>query len=477
MAGVVITMSGDEARLFQAMAKVLAQQDKLNNKLKDTGKTSEETGRKTKDSYDKMSLSVGKLTGSLVGYAAGLVTIEAGVTAIKTAWELVRKEQEAGLNALKSTQSQDRRLLQISTSPEEFNRFRAQSDSLSNQFGVDRTVTREVLFSAVSEGFRDAVPAIIAANRVVDPTSAAGVAGQAPALFKGTIGALEAVNLTLKAAQASRLNFEQIAGSLPQASEGASVAKATAEETLAVLSVLASEFKSGETAADRIKAFATASGISDQFAGQGIVAVVEKLQAMDEAGRKDFLGSSAELNVAYVKMSDNLDLIKQRVEEFNREGADFAAGGGLLRSQTAIANNDPFTRALVIEARAKMARESGQVQDSSISGAATEAARITASGKLAKELMPIQVAGAMLTPIASTLAANAGLSPEASAEIGAGAPRAAFALGSFGFTEIYRLLFVTSEKLDRAAYNLEAASARLGNATPQARAAAAGASQ
>jgi hypothetical protein len=44
MAGVVVTMSGDEARLFNAMKKVVDQQDKMNNKFKDGGKASKSAG-------------------------------------------------------------------------------------------------------------------------------------------------------------------------------------------------------------------------------------------------------------------------------------------------------------------------------------------------------------------------------------------------------------------------------------------------
>jgi len=475
MAGVVVTMDGDETRLFRAMQKVLEKQNQMNEKFKEGGKASEDAGRKSSDAWSKTTLSLDTMKAGLISYASGLATVAAAVGVVKTAWEQVRKEQEAGLNQLQRTQGQDRRLLQISNSPQEFDQLRGQADQLASQFGVDRAVVREVIFSAVSENFRDAVPAIIAANKVIDPQSAAGVAGQVPALFKNTIGALEAVNLTLKAAQASRLDFEQIARSLPQAAEGGSVAKATAEETLAVLSVLASEFKSGETAADRIKAFATKAGITEGFSGQGIIAVVEKLQALDEDARGKFLGESAELNVAYVKLSENLALIKQRVIEFNQEREAFAAGGGLLAQQSGIAAGDPRSIALINEARSRQALEAAQVGAFGQTGATASSAQNIAQAQLLSQSLPARILGSITTPIISGIGSLFGFSPN---EIGAAASQfASSATGPVGIITGAAELAKAAESLSAASARLDSATARMGNTTPSARAQAAGASQ
>ena len=387
---------------------------------------------------DKQNTLIGSATSQLTAYAsaAGVAGVAIGV--IRAGWETINEEQQKGLDALKATQDSSRALLQISDTAEEFNSLKSQAQVLSSSSGVPLERVEGVLFSAVSEGFRDAVPDIIAANQVVDVNSAAGVAGQVPALFQGAIGSLEAVDLTLKAARDSRLNFEQIAKSLPQAAEGAAVAKATPEETLAVLSVLASRFKSGDVDADRIKAFATKvvidagggdtdeefqekvdkekakvataekqlrakeervadlekrldnakatekegiqtqlerakrdvsefdrtrlefnapeRGSRESLAGIGIVAAVEKLQAMSEVERADFLKDSQELNTVYIALTEELETIKQREKEITEERAKFAAGGGLLRERIAIAagneqlaavkNNDIATQKL-----------------------------------------------------------------------------------------------------------------------------------
>jgi hypothetical protein len=475
MAGVVVTMDGDETRLFRAMQKVLEKQNQMNEKFKEGGNASEDAGRKSSDSWSKTTLSLDTMKAGLISYASGLASVAGAVGVIQMAWQQVRKEQEAGLTQLQRTQGQDRRLLQISGSAQEFDQLRSQADQLASQFGVDRAVVREVIFSAVSENFRDAVPAIIAASQVIDPQSAAGVAGQAPALFKGTIGALEAVNLTLKAALASRLDFEQIARSLPQAAEGGSIAKATAEETLAVLSVLASEFKSGETAADRIKMFATRAGISEEFAGQGIVAVVEQLQAMDDKARRKYLGDSQELNVAYVKLAGNIDLIKQRIAEFEQERVAFAAGGGLLAQQVGIAGGDSRSIALINEARSRQALEAAQVGASGQTGAAFASGQNIAQAQLLSQSLPARILGSITTPIISGIGSLFGFSPN---EIGAAASQfASSATSPVGIMAGAAEIAKAAEKLSNSADKLDSATARMGNTTPSARAQAAGASQ
>ena len=375
---------------------------------------------------EKQGVLAGAVTSQIGQYATAAGAAALAVRAISAAWETVTEEQQKGFDALKKqSESGERQLLQVSGSREEFESMRGQAQQLATSTGVDLNTIQKVLFSGVSEGFRDVVPDIIAANQVISPESAAGVAGQVPALFQGTIGALESVDLTLKAARDSRLNFEQIAQALPGAAEGGAVAKATAEETLATLSVLASRFKSGETAADRIKAFSSKVGIDagmaattdeeiagkveaekarveaankslrtkeervqdletrlakagrgvdkdaiqtqldrarrdvaefdrssldfvqperqegrESLAGIGIVEAVERLNAMSEEDRAGFLKDSQELNTAYLALSEELPLIKQRIAEFQKERESFAAGGGLLRETVGIAQND-----------------------------------------------------------------------------------------------------------------------------------------
>lgn len=301
----------------------------------------------------KQNTLLSKGASLLGGYATAAGAASAAVGLIRAAWQTVIEEQEKGLAALRKTEDTERALLQISDTSQDFQKLRGQSQELAVQTGVDIQTVQRVMFSAVSEGFQDALPEIIAANQVVSPESAAGVAGQVPALFKGQVSALESVDLTLKAARDSRLNFEDIARALPSAAEGGGIANATAEETLAVLSVLASEFKSGDVAADRIKGFATVLGI-DQGGqtAEDIQKATDKETARVERAEKSLRAKEERVADLEKRVSNSRGTAKETAEtqlararrdvsEFDRsslqfqkpdEGRESLAGIGIIKA-------------------------------------------------------------------------------------------------------------------------------------------------
>lgn len=386
---------------------------------------------------DKQNALVTSATGQLAQYATAAGAVALAVRAIAAGWETVVDQQEKGLSALEKTQDTGRALLQISDSPEEFASMRAEAQALATREGVDVATVERVMFSAVSEGFRDALPELIAANQVISPEAAAGVAGQVPALFQGTIGALEAVDLTLKAARDSRLNFEDIARSLPGAAEGGAVAKATPEETLAVLSVLAGRFKSGDTAADRIKAFSAKSGIDagtedrESFAGQGIIRVVERLDAMTAEQRADYLKDSQELNTAYIALSEELPTIKARMEDIQRERASFAEGGGILRERMEIAAGDEQLTALKANAIETAKLEEAYRLGKGVEGAAADSATMATERLLLGSGVGAQTANRVgVGSTAARAAVAGGADADTGAAVGFTASQAAGSLGN-----------------------------------------------
>lgn len=493
-ASVTVVMSGDDTRLIAANNRLLAAQQKaLDNYQKAINK-----GREAQQENTKGSSILENANDKLVKYASSMGVAAAGAAALRAVWQQINKEQEQGLNALKQTQPSDSRLLQISSSPEEFRKLRSESDSLSAQTGVDRNVVREVMFSGISEGFKDVVPEIIKANQVLNPKAAASVAGQVPSLFQGKIGALESVDLTLRAAKESRLNFEDLAKALPSAAEGGAIAKASPEETLATLSVLASRFKSGDVAADRIKAFGAVAGIDSggmtaeqkateqkkvdsaqkelrskeervadiqrklddkntkkearpelelrlsrakrdvsefdqsrlkmpeqrqEFAGQGIVQVVKRLQSMSEGDRQNFLGSSQELNVAFTVLKEELPAIEKRLADLKGERTKFAEGGGILRDQVAIANKDEEMTAIRNEQIAQRKLEINNADKFGISGAAASGATADATASLTDDGLVTRTVGGMIAKPAATAAAAFGADQSTAAGFASGLTR------------------------------------------------------
>jgi hypothetical protein len=122
---------------------------------------------------------------------------------------------------------------------------------------------------------------------------------------------MQAISAVLTAAKESRVDFETLGSAIGKVAEGGGVLGSSFAQDAAVMSVLASEFKSADTASDRIKAFSTQAKVKGGFENMNILDVVNQLESMDESERKEFLGGSQELNVAYAKILKNREAILQ----------------------------------------------------------------------------------------------------------------------------------------------------------------------
>ena len=274
--------------------------------------------------------------GSVVGAYVGVQQ------AISKVIELNQKVIETNRDAfggLQKTESGDARLLQVATSKEDFAALRERSDALARDHGLDREEARQLVFTARSEGFESALGYIASNRQVLDPASQAIVAGQLPTLFQSQgLTPEQAISGTLVGAQQSRLNFEQVASALPGAASGTAMQGASAEETIGALSVLAAKYKSGDDAAQKLKALATAMSL-DQGA-EGNTAEEAKLRGflsqttgnfdpskvqLDDETRKAFRDFEGQRAAARVK----IDTIDQRIargtatekDQFDRQSA------------------------------------------------------------------------------------------------------------------------------------------------------------
>lgn len=198
----------------------------------------------------------------VIAFAGTWMSVSRAVNAVYDALERMREKKEEALGTLQGTEDENRRLLQVSTSQDDYEQLRDRADELALQHGIDRNQARQLIFSARSENFEPAAEFIASNAQVIGVESQAKVAGQLPGLFKNeTVTPEQAINMTLAGAAESRLNFEDIATALPSAAEGGALAGASSVETVGALSVLAGRFKSGETAADRLKNLATKIGL------------------------------------------------------------------------------------------------------------------------------------------------------------------------------------------------------------------------
>lgn len=325
------------------------------------------------DRMKSMSTSSGALTGKLTAIIGVGGTVATAIRAIGAALRFTREETDKAVQSLTGLEDSRMRLSQIAVDAEDLQQMEDTADQLSSQFGVDRDIVRNVIFSARSEGFDQAVGDIIKNAPIISPMAAAGVAGQVPGLFKNEgLKPMEAIAGTLTAAKASRLDFEAIAANLPKVAEGGALQDSTFAESAGVLSVMASRFASAETAADRLKGFATAlatrqiespDGETTSFAGMGIVEGFEALQSASDETRRKFLGDSQELNAAFELLSQELPTVKQRIAQVAGELDTIRSGGQSIverQRAAAISQDTDIGRrrsALIEKRRAEIGRE------------------------------------------------------------------------------------------------------------------------
>jgi len=215
-----------------------------------------EVGEEIKESVGQKAIS------NVAKFAAGWISVSTAIGLAKDALGRVRQEQEKALASLEQQSDPNKRLLQVSTDEEDFRKLTSKADDLAMRYGIGRDEARSLMFSGRSEGFEESADFIASNAQVLGVSSQATVAGQIPGLFQNEgLRAEEAINMGLVAAAESRLNFEEIARAMPGAAEGGALAGAGSAETFGALSVLAGRFKSGDTAADRLKAFTSAVGL------------------------------------------------------------------------------------------------------------------------------------------------------------------------------------------------------------------------
>lgn len=309
MPQLVVEMTGDEAKLWKSLDRIVKKNKQMEGSFKKVGDQSRRSGNKARASWGA------KQIGELKGYAAGLIGVGVAAKTIGDAMRFAHQETDKAIMSVQKLTQTRARLSQVATSSTDLKQMEIRADAAAGRFGVERDVARRVLFSARSEGFDQGstFEQLMRAAPVVDDVeAAASVAGQIPALFEGSgLTPMQALNAVLSGATESRLDFQSLGRALPQAAEGGALAGASPEETIAALSVLSSKFKSGETAADRIKAFATKAGLDDRLKGKGLVDSVKTVQHMSKSDRDNFLGESQEVNVAFEYLTQQMAEIER----------------------------------------------------------------------------------------------------------------------------------------------------------------------
>lgn len=344
MADVHFKGSSDFQRVkkdYEELARKTAQVEQENRRLK---ATTEKAGKAQKDAYGQGAIR------DLRAMAAGFFSIGAAVgvakAAVKSYFDFVRAEMEKGFGSLNSRIDSERNLNQVATSNADLARLQSRSDAVAIKYGMDRQTSRNLMFSARSEGYEGSFEKVASFNQVIDPEVAGRLAGQVPGLFGGSVTPEQGLDVAYVAAKRSRTNVSEMARAFPTAAEGAAMAGSTLSETAALEGVLSSQFASPSTAADRIKAFGVKVSMNERLKGRGVVGAFDKLQnEFSPAERNKFLGESQELRSFYDKMQTQRDTVVQWRKDIDADMNLVGTGKSQLELARSRALLDPTMQA------------------------------------------------------------------------------------------------------------------------------------
>ena len=289
-------------------------------------------------------------------FATAWISVSAAVGMVRTAMAAVGEEQKAALSSLQSQALPERRLAQIAADPGDLDAMINKSDELAKRYGIARDAARELVFSAKSEGFYEDIDFVARASRVVDTASSSKLAGSLGRLFAGEgLNIEQRLSAVLAAAGTSAFDFETVGANVQKSASTTMAAGADMAETLAANATLANMI--GDTAGDRIKAFASMASMKPELAGKGLIGSVEAITAMDEETRKKTLGGSMEVNEAYRLMRDAMTDLKTMTAAVRSDLQATGQGGGSLLGKIGIAEGSDRFRQRESVARATIRKE------------------------------------------------------------------------------------------------------------------------
>lgn len=317
MANVVVEMSGDEARLYRSMQKIVDQQAKLDAGHKKVAESGKKAGKEVEQAGLKAEKGFGhRAVASLHNYAAGFVSISSAVQLTGEMLNYMKGEADKAFGSLNKFADANAKLAQVATSGKDYQALVSRTNALAVRYGADRGELKQVAFDARSMGFEDAVPDIAKYSSFIRPTDAAQIAGMATeqGLFAGKgLSPREILAMVYTSSQASKLDFEQYAPVVPLAAQGIMQAGGTPAESLAALQAMVPKYGRASTAGDRIMHFGAKVGMSEdpRLKGKGLEAVRILRDEFSAEERKDFLKDSIELNDAYNNLAANYEQIRK----------------------------------------------------------------------------------------------------------------------------------------------------------------------
>lgn len=259
-------------------------------------------------------------------YAASFLSVASIIQIIREGLQLLKQDQENALNIGGNLEESRRNLRGLSR---DFAELERAADKISLATGLERTKSRDIVFTGTSQGLSDSDVGLVAQ---LDPVVAAEVGIKFAAdlrqqFEKENLTGEQALNTALTAADVSKFNAREILPQIQKASIGAAVHGASSSDTAALVAVLGA--KLGESTGTGISGMFSQFATSETFQGLDGIASVEKFSSLSKEEQADFTNGNKQV-IGVLKLAvDSLNQLKrvdQGLEESQRNsGTDKSA--------------------------------------------------------------------------------------------------------------------------------------------------------
>jgi len=298
MANIVLVMSGDEAKLWRSVQKIIRQQQDMENSFKKTGKAgraagdqmgaglknaagaAQRAGRQFKDAGDhgKKAFGATALAG-LKSYAAGMLSIGVGVGTVKKALEEMEQVRVAAGERVSVAAEPLSQLAQLAGGDKtKLGTLLAAVRASREEGGYTAQQAAALQFTLESLGEGKNRAFFAGFRHITDPTKLAEGAATLKAAFgeKEAGTTREIVNKLLAASAVSKTTVEQFAPAATIAAQTSREIGASDEELLGSMAILSRATKSADVAATEIAALSKTI-IEKGLGGQGLLAAMDKI--------------------------------------------------------------------------------------------------------------------------------------------------------------------------------------------------------
>jgi len=339
-----VEMTGDEARLWQSLQKILVQQPKIENGFRKIGRAGKAARRAVEGLADR---------------AVGLASIATAVGLITTAFQDLETARKAATTGIVEGEDNLKRLVQIAGGRKSTLRgYHSLANELAGTWGIDLNTAHGMVFEGTSLGLSEAdirrSGAYKRFSRDVIPLIK-GAGGMAQAFGEQAAGGTteSRVNAMLSAATTSRLDIEGIAANVMDPARSVKDLGGTAEETLAALAVAAGATKSGETGGVVVGRLADVLRKNRRFKGRTLTESLHMLHDMPFAQQERIIGENLRAHKGAGILIENIEKYDAALANVTRAVQLSGTAHSPVEEAIALAGQDEHLSALEAVGRAR----------------------------------------------------------------------------------------------------------------------------